>query len=321
MFFFQRKKPALSIIVVAYRMPRQLANTLYTLSREYQQKVDGLNYEVIVLENRSSENLPQTVVERLPSNFRYYLRDETSVSPAAAMNEGLRLARGDAIGMMIDGAHMLSPGVLRYAAMAFQMVSDAFVAVPVYHLGPKEQNESAAEGYDEEVEKELLKTVDWRADGYELFTISTLCSANPRGFLAPIMESNCYFASREVFDAIGGVDEEFTLAGGGSLNLHLTRQLGTRKGSEYFMLGGEGSFHQFHGGVTSSQNRARVVEEHAAQLHMKWGGNYSFLSRNPIILGHFRDQVHPTLKFSVDGIMRRVLNCRRENRPIWPDDV
>lgn len=321
MFFSLHKRPALSIIVVAYKMPRQLANTLYTLGSEYQQKVDGLNYEVIILENRSSENLATDIVERLPPNFRYYLRDESSVSPAAAMNEGLRLARGDAIGMMIDGAHMLSPGVLRYAAMAFRMASDAFVTVPVYHLGPKEQNESSAEGYNEQVEKELLKTVDWRVDGYELFTISTLCSANPRGFLGPIMESNCYFASREAFDAIGGVDEEFTLPGGGSLNLHLTRQLGMRNGSEYFMLGGEGTFHQFHGGVTSSENRARVVEDHSAQLHMKWGGDYKFLRRNPIILGHFREQVHPALKFSVDGIKRRVSICRRESRAIWPDDV
>ena len=42
--------PKVSVIVVAYRMARQLQNTLYTLSADFQQGVSQQDYEVIVME-------------------------------------------------------------------------------------------------------------------------------------------------------------------------------------------------------------------------------------------------------------------------------
>ena len=43
----ERAKPSLSIIVVAYRMPEQLENTLFTLSSAYQQNVSPDDYQAL----------------------------------------------------------------------------------------------------------------------------------------------------------------------------------------------------------------------------------------------------------------------------------
>ena len=64
-------------------MASQLQNTLLTLAPGYQRGVSAEDYEVIVLENDSGENLPTEQVEALPGNFRYVLRQETAVSPAS----------------------------------------------------------------------------------------------------------------------------------------------------------------------------------------------------------------------------------------------
>jgi len=301
-------------------MPRQLRNTLHSLSRDYQQGVDESDYEVLVLENRSSSCLPRSTIESMPANFFYKLRNEKSQSPVAAVNEGLTWARGEWLGLMIDGAHLLTPGVLQYAKLAKKIHQNAFVTVPSYHLGHKEQNESAREGYNTEVESALLEGISWPDNGYRLFEIGTRCANNIRGFFAPILESNCYFAPREAFQGIGYADTDFQLPGGGSINLHMTRQLGTYNGLTFVTLAGEGSFHQFHSGVTSSEQREHVVDEHKRQLHSKWGGNYSHLARNPVILGHFPEPTQNELLESSKLMVRRSSVCRKNNWPLWPDD-
>ena len=131
--------------------------------------------------------------------------------------------------------------------------------------------------------------MDWRGDGYELFGISTFSGANRRGYLQPIMECNCLFASAENFAAIGHANTEFTLPGGGSINLHMYRSLGMLPGTQLFVTPGEGSFHQFHGGVTTSSyaQREAEIEKHRVQLHSYWPGGFHSLRREPKLLGRF----------------------------------
>ena len=312
--------PKISIIVVAYNMPRQFANTLSTLLPSYQQQVRSCDYEVIAIENASDNTLDSHFVEQLPDNFHYILRQESSCSPVFALNEGLQLARGEFIGLMIDGAHMLSPGILKYAMMASAINNNAFITVPVYHMGPDEQHISAASGYCEDDEIALLESINWRDDGYQLFDISSNCSANPRGYFVPIMESNCYFAPQHAYKEIGYIDTDFCYSGGGSINLHLTRQLGIRQYCQMFTLAGEGSFHQFHGGVTSGPNRDKVAESFQAQLDEKWLGDFQFLRRNPTILGAFPEPSQRFLKASSQRMMRRFHIAEKEGFAVWPDD-
>lgn len=312
--------PHISLLVIGFRMPRQLGNTLHSLTSSYQLGVSDDLYEVVIVENRSDRNLPPDVVENLPRNFHYHLREEAGQSPVYALQEGLAKCRGDVIGLMVDGAHLLSPGVLQYASMAFRITSNALVTVPVYHLGPKEQHESSAEGYDETAEISLLESIGWPDNGYSLFDISTLCAANANGFFAPIMESNCYFAARTAIEDERCVDTRFTYPGGGSLNLHILRLLGTRPSSMLFTLGGEGSFHQFHGGITSNTTRVQYAELFRQQLQEIWGGRFDFLRRNPIVLGRFHQSSHPVLQHASTKMARRFKICRNLGDEVWPDD-
>ncbi len=314
--------PKVSVIVVAYRMASQLENTLYTLSPEFQEGVTAADYEVIVMENASQENLSAESVRRLPANFRYILREETSATPVYAVNEGFSLCRAPYICLMIDGARMVSPGIIANALQAFAVSEDAVVAVPGYHLGRAEQH-MLDEGVDPAAEEAaLLASVDWREDGYELFRIATLSGANRSGYLHPIMECNCVFASARNYAAIGHANTDFTLPGGGSINLHMWRSLGMLPNTSIFVLPGEGSFHQFHGGVTTSSYEAREadIEGHRQQLHSYWPGGFHSLRRQPILLGRIPPQAHPFFRFSLERSEQRFERLARQGKAPWPDE-
>ena len=148
------RRPLLSIVVIVYDMPRQALNTLHSLAPRYQTRARVGDYEVIVVENRSQRTIDPAAVAALPRNFRYILRDEAGVSPAAAINEGFAAARGSHVGLMIDGARMVTPGVVEHVLMAVRITPDALVVVPGYHLGPDEQHLHEGSGYDEQKEQD-----------------------------------------------------------------------------------------------------------------------------------------------------------------------
>jgi hypothetical protein len=314
--------PRISVIVIAYRMPGQLENTLHSLSPSHQQGVGVEDYEVIVMENSSSDNLAPDKVAALPENFRYQLREESSATPVYAVNEAFALCRAPFICLMIDGARMVSPGIIRTALMAYAITPQAIVVVPGYHLGSDEQH--MVEGATDQLayERELLGSTDWRADGYELFAISTFSGANRRGYLQPIMECNCLFASAGNYAAIGHANTDFQLPGGGSINLHMYRSLGMLPGTELFVTPGEGSFHQYHGGVTTSSyaEREAEIQKHRVQLHSYWPGGFHSLRRQSALLGQVPMQAQPFLVKSLEYSKKRIGRLRAMGKQVWPDD-
>lgn len=316
-------QPLLSIIVIAYDMPRQALNTLRSLSPEYQQGVTGYEYEVIVVENRSRRNMDAAAVARLPGIFHYFLRDEPGVSPAAAINFGFQQARGRYICLMIDGARLVTPGIVQHALMAFRITSDAMVVVPGYHLGEGEQQFHLSRGYTEEKEQQLLQDIDWLNDGYRLFEIACWSGANPRGFFNPFMECNCLFISAEIFRETGQADERFNLSGGGSLNLFIYRKAATHPRTQCFMLAGEGSFHQLHGGVTTSEVEGRedMLKEQNAQLCRLLGYDFRSPAVEPILLGKVRGPALPYLITSAEMGIKRHRRFKGRVTEMFVDDV
>ncbi len=102
----------LSIVVVCYNMQRELPRTLASLQRDYQRDVDALDYEVIVIDNGSVEPMsPGQIADHGPE-FSYVYLENPPPSPAFALNRGVELATGDIVCLMVDGATLLSPGVL-----------------------------------------------------------------------------------------------------------------------------------------------------------------------------------------------------------------
>jgi glycosyltransferase involved in cell wall biosynthesis len=314
--------PSLSVIVIGYRMAGQLANTLKTLLPGYQRGIAATDYEVVLVENASDDCLPDSVIGSLPGNFKYFLREEAGNTPVPAINFAFQQCRGDYIGLIMDGARMLSPGVLETAAMARALSADALTAVPGYHLGEQEQhfNEDPATALEDE--RKLLAGIDWESDGYELFRVATFSGANRSGYLHPIMECNCLFASRDNYAAIGFADPQFTLHGGGSINLHMYRSLGLLPGTQLFVTPGEGSFHQYHGGVTTSayDDREAEIERHRTQLHSLWPGGFHALRRAPTLLGRIPLQAQPFLQESLVRSQNRLKKMRRAGMDPWPDD-
>jgi hypothetical protein len=319
-----QQHPRLSIIVVVYNMARQAMNTLYSLSARHQRNVCESDYEVIVVENASSNTLDEKAVSALGNNFRYFLREETSQSPVGAINFGAAQIRADNICLMIDGARMVTPRVVEYALMAIRADSDALVAVPGYSLGWQDQHHNIDAQYDEAQEQQLLQATRWRENGYRLFDIATISGANPNGCMNPLMECNCVITSARHFAAIGGANPDFQLPGGGSINLHLFRQLGLLPSSKhYFVMAGEGSFHQFHGGITTAQwqDLEEVLESHRKQLHSYWGNKFHSLRREPMLLGAVGSHAQRFLRYASQKSKKRLGRLEKHGQQPWPDEV
>ncbi|MCB1615750.1 MAG: glycosyltransferase [Pseudomonadales bacterium] len=317
------RNPKLSIVLIVYKMPRQALNTIYSLSINHQKNVRETDYEIIVVENLSSDNLDGDAVCAIGNNIRYFPRNETSASPVGAINFGIEQCRAPAICLMIDGARMVTPRVIEYALMARNIDQDFLLAVPGYNIGPHEHQYNISRQYDQETEKRLLETVKWKTNGYRLFDICNISGANEKGIFHPLLECNCMFSSAQNFERIGGANMDFQLPGGGSINLHMFRQLGMLKQTRYyFITPGEGSFHQFHGGITTqeAEDREEVLESHRKQLHSYWEGGFHAMRREPILLGAVGSKAQSFLHYSSKKARKRFGWMRNGGKHPWIDD-
>ncbi len=315
----------LSVIVIVHNMPAQAMNTLYSLSPHYQKDVPECDYEVIVTENNSTNTLSPTAVVALGKNFQYQLREEPGVSPAAAINESLARCSGMYIGLLIDGARMLTPGVLKYTLQALN-TSGAVVAVPGYYLTEQGKTEHGTESISSSkilaYERNLLEDNCWQNDGYRLFSQACFSNGNRHGFMEPIMECNALFCERSLVKNIGGAEKRFNLRGGGALNLHMFRQIATVDDTHLVVLPGEGNFHQFHGGTstTPGEDRDTLVKSFKAQLDEFWPGGFKGVRREPMLYGPVGQHALPFLQASAKSAAGRLARFERDKRNPWEDE-
>ncbi len=281
----------LSIIVNFYNMRREAMRTLFSLSRQYQQGVENIEYEVIVIDNGSLLALDKGDIEGFGSEFKYTYFEATNASPCCAMNAAIQQARGDYIMCCIDGARILSPGILHHTLKAAQLYTDPFIYTLGMHLGFQPQNISINEGYNQEVEDELLDTTNWREDGYSLFEISSVALSSKNGFFSELSESNCFTIKKTSMMRIGGFEEKFTSAGGGLVNLDIFNRIHENQDFDPIMLLGEATFHQFHGGVATNVKMEHhpwpAMEQEYQNIRSK---PYTTIHRPPAYFGHFPNQ-------------------------------
>ncbi len=255
----------LSIIVVCYNMARELPRTLETLSARMQAGMSEDDYEIIVVDNGSSAPADRDACQAIAANCRFLDVDHPTVSPAGAMALGVSQARFPLLGIMVDGARMASPGLLSTARLALRLSRHAVVGTIGFHLGPKVQMKSVLEGYNQVVEDQLLDSVDWRADGYALFSICALAGSSAKGWFHLPSETNALFLSREEYERLGGYDLRFQSPGGGLINHDFWNRICADEKTRLIMLLGEGTFHQVHGGVASNATESpwsRFAEEY-----------------------------------------------------------
>ncbi|HDS16251.1 MAG TPA: glycosyltransferase family 2 protein [Proteobacteria bacterium] len=284
--------PLLTVVVVFFNMPREAARTLWTLSPDYQREVAAEDYRVVVIDHGSSRPLGADFVAGFGKNFVYRFHETKAVSPVQALNQAVAESFSELVMVMIDGAHMLSPGVIANALRAARAWTEPFVTVVGFHLGRENQNRSVSHGYDQVAEDALLNRVAWRENGYLLFELAGELAYDCAGWFGPLAESNCFMMKKTSYERLGGFDSRFTEAGGGLAILDFFRRALLAEELDYIVLLGEGSFHQFHGGVASN---APYAEHPWERFHRQYrdirGEAYRVVARRPHLLGRINPEV------------------------------
>lgn len=295
----------LSVVVIVHRMADQAERTLLSLSADYQQGVDVREYEVIVIENASDQPLGQARAARALGavHLSYHWREEVQRSPVPAVNVGAGMARAPHLAIVIDGARMLSPGIIRHTLAALRADPAAAVAVPGYHLGQELQQVAVSKGYDASTDTALLDGIGWPADGYRLFEVAVPSGSSRRGILRRHSESNFLAMSRAKWHAIGGMDRRYDDHGGGMANIDLYKRVLEYPGTALYLLFGEGTFHQFHGGVTTNTTGSEREAILAAILEKDKairGEGARAPANQPVLFGTLHPAVHPFLRRALD---------------------
>ena len=281
----------LSVILVSYDMAREIPRTLQGLSRTYQHGAQELEYEVILVDNGSPVPLDPASWAEIDVPVRLIYLKDAPPSPARAINTALKEAVGDIICLMIDGAHLLTPGVFRMAMACYGAFENTVVATRYFWLGPDAQNESIAKGYDKAVEDQLLQSINWPEDGYRLFEIGTPLRTSDENinWLNRMFESNCLFMRRSLFLEQGGAEERFDYPGGGFINLDIFSRAVDAPGITASQLIGEGCFHQLHGGTTtnvSTEKRNISLEKYRKQFEEIRGHGDVITKKTFFYMGH-----------------------------------
>jgi hypothetical protein len=304
------RKPSLSIIVVVYNMSREAPRTLFSLSSRYQRHIDADDYEVIVVDNGSAPPLDRAVIDNLEGHFRLIRIDPASPSPAHAVNRGLAEAKGAVVGVMIDGARLVTPGLLHFARHAAQVYDNAVVATLGWYLGHDLQRMSVQAGYDQNREDCLLASIGWPEDGYRLFEIAALDESSLDGWFYPTQESNALFLKREIWEKLEGFDERFDAPGGGLVNLDTFRRAIEMPNARLVRLLGEGTFHQLPGGTATN---APIDQLHPALA--RWNEQYTAIRGGPFTIPI------PANEPTYIGVLPRpmlVRFLRSALDPVWP---
>jgi hypothetical protein len=289
----------LSVVVNFYNNRREARNTLHSLTRDYQLEAQDVPYEVIALDNGSTQPLSDAEVRSFGPEFQYRFVPTQSVSPVKAINDACREAAGEQLLVMIDGAHIVTPRVFQLVREAFRRFPSPFVATVPFFLGPTKQNLSVPAGYNQQVEDQLLQASGWKENGYQLYSVSTSFADESGGWYGQLFESCCFAIRKADYLAMGGFDERFQSRGGGLTNLDIFQRALTRQDLNYVVLLGEGTFHQVHGGVATSA----PMEQHPwNEFHQEFirirGHPFMRVPRKPVLIGDVPKEAVHVAEFS-----------------------
>ena len=273
--------PKLSIILVAYKMQREMPRTLRSFLPPIQRAVEDVDYELIVVDNGTSEALvlgdllhgsprPVRLVRIAPG--------DAQVSPTGAVNNAVRdYATGNCLMVCMDGARTPSSHLVRRTVDVLTRHPDAFAFAGSRHLGLKPQMQSVREGYDQAAEDVLLDSVPRERDLDRLWAISVWAGAHHDGSKLLLQnESNAFAVTTKTWETLGGYDEGFVRPGGGLCNLELFSRYVLRPSALNVLLLGESTFHQVHGGAATSHDG--YFNDSLAEYSQVTGKDYSLPS-------------------------------------------
>jgi len=274
----------LSIIIATYNMQREAPRTLLSVLPPCQREVQDIDYEVIVIDNGSPQPLQLGDIDHgnVPVKLIRISPSSADPSPLPGINQAIELhASGENLLVCIDGARIFSPYIVRRTVDTLKLYPDAFTYVGSRHLGHEVQMTASARGYNQDVEDELIRSVDWRSDLDMLWDISVWAGAHNRKNYVLQNESNAFGLNRKLWNSLGGYNPGFQRPGGGLSNLEFFARAVTRQQGLNVLLYGETTFHQFLGGAATSSSRyfsdSLAEHEKATGQPYRWP-NYDFLA-------------------------------------------
>lgn len=303
-------RPKLSVIVIGYKMARELPRTIHTLSPAMQKGIAADDYEILVVDNGSPTPPTQDEVTAWSPNARLVLIENAGPSPVPAINLALEMARGDLVGVCIDGARMASPGLLARALEAARIHPNPAIGTLAFHLGPDVQMRSVAAGYDQATEDRLLDTTRWAEDPYDLFKVSVFAGSSRQGWFVVPAETNALFLTADQWRKLGGYDPGFVSPGGGLANLDMWARACADPAARVVMLMGEATFHQVHGGVATNSPVSHWRELHDEYVALR-GRPYVAPAPDALFLG----QPHPAALTSFEQSVAK-LRGRAHGEPL-----
>lgn len=289
----------LSVVIVSYNMARELPRTIRSLSPAMQRGIAVEDYELIVVDNGSSPTPSEDDLRRTGAPVTLHRAPEPSPSPAGAVNHGLSLARGEVIGVFIDGARMASPGLLSTALLASRVCDRPVIGTLSFHLGTEVQMISTGRGYDQSKEDALLAGSRWEEDGYRLFSIAVPSGSSSRGWFVLPAETNALFLRRDHWRALGGYDPRFTSPGGGLVNLDTWSRACADPSGTAILLLGEATFHQVHGGVATNAPKGTWSAAFREEYVGIRGAPYRRPQQPPLLIGRLHPAALESLRASL----------------------
>ena len=307
-------EPKISVVIICYDMSREIVRTVKSFLPPYQIDTGPGDVEILVIDNGSPTPLDCMIVDQWPSDVEYIYLEDAQASPASALNFGVRRSRSSVVCPVIDGARMASPGLISAGLKALDYSERTFVSTIGFHLGKELQQLAVKQGYCQAVEDELLRGIDWYNSGYRLFEICAPGGSSRCAWFGTISESNAPILRKSLFEEIGGFEEKFDIAGGGFVNLDFLTRAQSLEDVDYMLLLGEATFHQFHGGVTTSRH-VQTPEDDGITTYEKYnrqyaairGKRYSHPQRLPILFGEFNPQI---AEIALKGLTNLISNTR-----------
>jgi glycosyltransferase involved in cell wall biosynthesis len=291
----------LSVIVIGYDMARELPRTIRSLSPALQRDIAAADYEILVVDNGSRSPPTAEEVAGWSANARLIIIAQPTVSPVPAINLALAQARGELVGVLIDGARMASPRLLATALEAARVHERAVVGTLAFHLGPDVQMRSVPAGYDQGTEDRLLAASGWEDDPYRLFGISVFAGSSAAGWFVTPAETNALFLARAHWQELGGYDPRFVAPGGGLANLDIWERLCADPQSRIILLIGEATFHQVHGGVATNALQSPFDRFHAEYVEIR-GKPFAAPQVAPLLIGRAHPASLASLRLSLSAM-------------------
>ncbi|QGZ96535.1 glycosyltransferase [Terricaulis silvestris] len=295
------ERPKLSVIIIGYNMARELPRTIRSMSPAMQRGLHDSDYELILLDNGSTQPFDANLLLGLAPNLSIHRVQNPSASPVGAIRLGLELARGDLVGVCIDGARMASPGLFSTALAASKLHAKPMIGTLAFHLGPEVQMQSVLKGYNQTVEDQLLDSSSWETDGYRLFGVSAFAGSSNDGWFVTPAETNALFLTARHWRELGGYDQRFQTPGGGLANLDIWLRVCEDHSGALIMLLGEATFHQVHGGIATNNPVSPWEQFHEEYMRLR-GKAFAKSKRGPLFYGALNRETYPSLRRSINAL-------------------